>query len=218
MADGCKVLIVEDDENTRVKLGDAINNSRRYNLVGSHSTIKQAEIGIQNSRPDVVLVDLGLPDGSGVDLIRGVTQDFDDIRILVISVFGDERHVVDAIEAGARGYLLKDGDENQITEAIDQLMDGGAPITPSVAVYLLKRFHQDEKEPMAEMTGPVLTKREQEVLQLIAKGLTYSEVSDLLNVSINTLRVHMKNLFRKLAVHSRSEAVFEAVEKGILKL
>jgi DNA-binding NarL/FixJ family response regulator len=217
MPEKYRVLIVEDDEHTRARLSDAITQASNYVLAGAYGTLKQAKAGLQTDQPDVLLVDLGLPDGSGIDLIRTASRDLPNIRIMVISVFGDECHVIDAIEAGAHGYLLKDADAIQIEDSIEQLINGGSPITPSVAIYLLKRFQNKALEPVKE-TDISLTDREQDVLQLIAKGLTYSEVSDSLVLSINTIRVHMKNLFRKLAVTSRSEAVFEAVEKGILKM
>jgi len=221
-----RILVVEDDNHTRARLCDTICESIAYTLAGSYGTLKQAKEGLRLDLPDVLLVDLGLPDGNGIDLIRLATRELPNIRIMVISVFGDECHVIDAIEAGAHGYLLKDADATQIVEAIDQLVDGGSPITPSVAIYLLKRFQQAalntelgiELQEQDDTEVPSLTAREHDVLLLIAKGLTYVEVSDALKVSINTVRAHMKNLFRKLAVTSRSEAVYEAMEKGILKM
>lgn len=213
-----RILIVEDDEHTRAKLCDAIDFASSYKLVGSYGTPREAQNGLTKFRPDVLLIDLGLPDGNGIELIRFSAREQPNLRIMVISVFGDECHVIDAIEAGAHGYLLKDADPTQITEAIDQLIAGGSPITPSVAVYLLKRFQNPSLSPQKDTTISALTKREQDVLQLIARGLTYVELSDTLKISVNTTRVHMKNLFRKLAVTSRGEAVFEAVEKGILKM
>jgi len=213
-----RILIVEDDRHTRARLCDAITASTTYTLAGSYGTLKQANTGLKADQPDVLLVDLGLPDGSGIDLIRAAVSELPNIRVMVISVFGDECHVVDAIEAGAHGYLLKDADTAQISDAIEQLIDGGSPITPSVAIYLLKRFQTNTLLKKGDAEAPSLTCREHEVLLLIAKGLTYAEVSDALRVSINTIRVHMKNLFRKLAVTSRSEAVYEALEKGILNM
>lgn len=216
MSPEIRILIVEDDELTRSRLCDAIAECN-YTLAGCFGSLLQAKTGLTQARPDVLLIDLGLPDGSGIELIRLASKQFADIRIMVISVFADERHVIDAIEAGAHGYLLKGGDASQIKDAIEQLISGGSPITPSVAIYLLKRFQRDESIIDSKQTTPALTDREQDVLRLIARGLTYAEITVSLKLSINTIRVHMKNLFRKLAVTSRSKAVFEAVEKGIIK-
>jgi len=213
-----RILVVEDDSHTRARLCDAITESTSYTLAGAYGTLRQAKAGLLSDHPDVLLVDLGLPDGNGIDLIRIAIRELPNIRIMVISVYGDECHVIKAIEAGAHGYLLKDSDATHIAESIGQLIDGGAPITPSVAIYLLKRFQSTALKTEVNANAPTLTDREHDVLLLIAKGLTYAEVSGALSVSINTIRVHMKNLFRKLAVNSRSEAVFEAMEKGILKM
>lgn len=213
-----RILVIEDDNHTRARLCDTIKESPAYTLAGSYGTLKQAKARLPLDLPDVLLIDLGLPDGNGIELIRLATRELPNIRIMVISVFGDECHVIDAIEAGAHGYLLKDADATQIIEAIEQLIDGGSPITPSVAIYLLKRFQNTVLKQQEDTVTPALTDREHDVLLLIAKGLTYAEVSDALAVSINTVRAHMKNLFRKLAVTSRSEAVYEAMEKGILKM
>ncbi len=213
-----RVLIVEDDEHTRAKLCDAVSHDSNYILAGFCGTLKQARVSLQVDQPDVLLIDLGLPDGDGIELIRAAISELPKIHVMVISVFGDERHVINAIEAGAQGYLLKDADAMQITEAIKQLVNGGSPITPSVAIYLLKRLQNTTLTQKENTTVSALTKREQDVLRLIAKGLTYAEVSDALCVSINTIRVHMKNLFRKLSVTSRGEAVYEAVGKGIIKM
>ncbi len=212
-----RVLIVEDDELTGARLSDAIKECN-YSLAGLFTTLKQAKAGLQKAKPDVLLIDLGLPDGSGIELIRLANNLFAELRIMVISVFADERHVIDAIEAGAHGYLLKDGDVSQIKDSIEQLINGGSPITPSVAIYLLKRFQGTESLNDKKSSSLSLTNREQDVLKLIARGLNYAEISINLQLSVNTIRVHMKNLFRKLAVTSRSEAVFEAVEKGILRM
>lgn len=214
-----KIAIVEDEAETREWIGKAIKVNPEFDLVGSWGSIAQTFLEYpKHQKIDVILVDLGLPDGSGIDLIREIHQRDKHIRFLVISVFGDERHVVNAIEAGASGYLLKDSCNKEIATAIEQLIDGGAPITSSVAIYLLKRFQSPVISAPADPGEVLLTEREHGVLQLIARGHTYAEIANSLNISINTVRAHIKNIFRKLSANSRSEAVFHAVEQGILKL
>jgi len=214
-----RIAIVEDEFETREWIGATIMDTAQFDLVGSWGSIAQTFSEFAKlENIDVILVDLGLPDGSGIDLIRELRRRNKQVRFLVISVFGDERHVVNAIEAGAGGYLLKDSSDVEITAAIDQLLNGGAPITSSVAIYLLKRFQNPATTAEDSAAHMLLTEREQVVLRLIAKGHTYSEVANTLVVSINTVRTHIKSIFRKLSANSRSEAVFHAVEQGILKL
>ena len=173
---------------------------------------------LRQNNPDVLLTDLGLPDSHGIDLIRTARIKNEQIEIMVISVFGDEKNVVSAIEAGATGYLLKDGDSEYIGDSIIDLISGGSPISPSIARHLLKRFKTSKQEKATDQTAPSLTKREMEVLKAVAKGLTYIEIADLLSMSPNTVTSHIKHIYRKLEVRSRSEAVFEAVQLGLIDL
>ena len=183
----------------------------------------------QDSGVDVLLVDLGLPDGSGVEIIRYAVSLAAPPEIMVITVFGDEKHVVSAIEAGASGYLLKDEDAATIGHSIEQLLAGGSPITPVVARHILKRFKPDsEPDKAAEPPKlgreinpdqiPQLTPREAEVLQLVARGYTNNEIGELFNVSFHTINSHVKHIYRKLSVRSRSEAVYEASQLGLIDL
>jgi DNA-binding NarL/FixJ family response regulator len=176
--------------------------------------------------PQVLLVDLQLPDGSGVDLIRAARRIAPQAESMVISVFGDEAHVVTAIEAGATGYLLKDASAEEIAMAITRLLAGEAPISSAIARHLLRRFRALPSQapgtaaaaasaaPLARPTP--LTPRESEVLALIAKGLSYQRIADTLAMSPNTVTSHIKQIYRKLAVNSRGEAVFEAQQMGLL--
>jgi DNA-binding NarL/FixJ family response regulator len=148
-------------------------------------------------------------------------------EILVITVFGDERHVVSAIEAGAAGYLLKDAHPTAVADAIFQLLEGGSPITPIIARHVLKRFKvglepaatKGDAAPASEIVHKVhLTPRETEVLNLVSRGYSNNEIADLLKMSFHTVTSHIKHIYVKLSVRSRSEAVFEAAQMGILDL
>lgn len=216
-----QVAVVEDVRETRDKLVRSISANEQLRVSSTASTLTEG-LALLSARPaDVLLVDLGLPDGSGIDLIRNAADRYDDMDIMVITVFGDERNVVQAIEAGASGYLLKDGETETIAQSILQLVDGGSPISPGIARYLLKRFQGPATGLPAsdsDRASPdfALTKREQEVLNLIAKGFRYDEIAGLLNLSSHTITSHIKNLYKKLAVHSRGEAVYEATRLGLL--
>lgn len=233
------IVIVEDQEHTLNRLADAIRSNPQLNLVGTADCAADGLCLLEELRPDILLTDLNLPDGSGVDLIRYASNS-GSTESIVITVFGDEKHVVTAIRAGATGYLLKDCDADRVGEAVLQVVDGGSPISPSIARYLLKVFQSDsvtEEAPTASSTAkeprlsveagggkpdansqgnPPLTKREHEVLRLIAKGFSYQEIAESLHLSIHTVTSHIKHIYRKLAVGSRGEAVYEAGQIGLL--
>lgn len=167
--------------------------------------------------PDVLLSDLALPDGSGVDLIREARTRHPNIKIIVVSIFGDARSVVRAIEAGADGYLLKGAGEEQAENAIRSVLDGGAPISPAVASHILSRMRERATLPRANNEAP-LTDKEIAILTDLAKGFRYKEVARIHGISPHTVADHVKSIYRKLAVNSRSEAVFEAVQAGLITL
>jgi DNA-binding NarL/FixJ family response regulator len=165
------------------------------------------------------MADIGLPDGSGIDIIREAQQKHPKMEVMVLTVFEDEQSVVEALEAGATGYLLKEHAFERLGESVMALMQGESTISPKVARFLLKRFTPaTEDKPKAELSSRSLTGRECEVLELIAKGYSYNEVGDSLKLSTNTIRAHIRNIYRKLAVKSRSEAVFEAAQLGLIEL
>lgn len=208
------VLIVEDEQRTRDRLARVVAAEPRFRLLAAVGELAQAIALVDVTAPQVVLLDLGLPDGSGISLLHHLRQRKLPSEALVISVMGDETSVLGAIEAGAGGYLLKDASDAGVVAAIDQLLQGGAPLSPSIAVHLMRRL-KGGSEPSGR--APVqLSAREQEVLKLIAKGLSYDEVAHLMGLRYNTVASYAKDLYRKLQVHSRSEAVFEALQMGLV--
>ncbi len=207
------IFVVEDDASTRAMLIDKINRSKHHDVVGAVGSLADARRALEEQHPDVLLVDLQLPDGSGIDLISEQTSRDPALPILVISIFGDEERVVNAIGAGAQGYLLKDDDEDIIVDAVDRLLRGESPISPSIAVHLIRRFRQ--LTPNRQDSHP-LSDRELEVLQLATKGLSYRETAELMGVSVNTVGTFTKRIYTKLAVSSRAEAIFEARQMGLV--
>lgn len=209
------VLIVEDNPVTRDVLIQVVENEAKLKFLGAAESCADAMDNLA-STPDILLVDIGLPDGSGIDLIRSVKQQLPETEIMVISSFGDEDHVVDAIEAGATGYILKDKSLAKVGSHILSLMKGDSPISPGIARYLLRRF-QSKPQQDPEQPSPSLTEREQNVLTLIAKGCSRAEAAETLGMSQHTVTTHIKHIYRKLSVHSRTEAVFEAYQMGLIK-
>ena len=213
-SDGISVVVVEDDQRTRERLERIFAESTQFILLGSAGSLGTARTLVNDQCPDVLLTDLELPDGNGVVLIRELLHS--EVKILVLSVFGDEKSVVDAISAGASGYFLKDSSVADISQAVCDLYDGGVPISPGIARYLLKHFKPPKpiaNTPADEFT---LSHREHEVLNLVAKGYTYAEIAGVLSLSTHTVSSHVKNIYKKLKVNSRGEAVFEATQLGII--
>jgi len=209
-----RVLLVEDEEATRNYLADAIDRHAGLELQAACADLATARQAIATSIPDVLVTDLALPDGDGVSLVREVKQRSPACECMVISVFGTESRVLGAIEAGATGYLLKDESNERIGEAIMSLLDGGSPMSPAIARHLLDRVHT----PPRGSSEISLTVREIDVLSGLAKGYTYVELANQMAISTHTIGTHVKNIYRKLEVCSRAEAVFEAVQLGLIKL
>jgi DNA-binding NarL/FixJ family response regulator len=212
------VLLVEDHPETRERLANAISGHPQLQLIGAAENCAQANQRLDARVPDVMLTDLGLPDGNGLDLISRVSAMEGKTEIMVITVFGDEKHVLSAIEAGASGYLLKDGSSDYIGDSIIQMVNGQSPVSPAIARHLLKRFRAIQTSHVEQTDVPKLTPRENEILQYVAKGFSFTEVAKLLGMSPHTVTHHVKNIYKKLAVCSRAEAVYEAMQLGLVRL
>ncbi len=210
------VVVVEDEANARDLFAGMVEACPELRLVGAAETLADGLSLLGREAPDVLVVDLGLPDGSGIELIRAARQLAADTQCLVVTVFGDEKNVLAAIEAGARGYLLKEAADG-LAGAIQALLAGGSPITPSIARHLLLRFQEPAERPDAART-PQLSARESEVLELVVKGFTFPEIGELLGISAHTVTTHIRRIYRKLEVRSRSEAVFEALQLGLVRI
>lgn len=221
-----RILLVEDDAPTRNHLARAIEANRRLSLIGAAGSCSEAQAMLGREVPDVLVTDLGLPDGDGHALIREVTRASPEALAMVITVFGDEQSLVAAIEAGATGYLLKSTPVDEVADAILELLAGGSPISAPIARYLLQRFQRpapdrgaaEQEAAAARNDLPELTNRELDVLRLVAKGFQFSEIAEVLGISPNTVTTHVRHIYRKLDVHSRGAAVHEAMSLGIIDL
>ena len=219
-----RVLIVEDDSAFRARYAAMLANDASFEVVASVGTGGEGLAMLDLRKPDILLVDLGLPDISGIEVIRHASQTLPKCECMVVTVFGDEEHVLASIEAGAAGYLLKDASEENFLSGIRELMNGGSPISPIIARRLLRRFHADSPAANSavdtasdEALGVALSDREREILLLASKGFNYPEMGKLMSISPHTVTSHVKKIYRKLAVHSRGEAVFEANRMGLIK-
>ena len=220
------VVVVEDDLTFVDALRAAIEGAPDIRLVHTASTRAQALALLAQPPPDVLLVDLGLPDGSGIDVINAAQHAWPGCAIMVCTVFGDELHVIRSIEAGASGYLLKDSAPRAMMDEIRSLHGGGSPISPLIARQMLVRFRQDGKSAPAQPAAPAgapaaapqvtLSAREHQVLELITKGFTYDEVANLMQVSRSTVMTFVRRIYAKLEVKSKTEAIYEARLQGLL--
>jgi DNA-binding NarL/FixJ family response regulator len=230
-----RVLIVEDDAQMREFFASSVRRCASLLLAGSLGTVAEARAWLDDSPlgADVLLIDLGLPDGSGLEVIRHAIARNPACEALVISMFGDEENVLASIEAGALGYIHKDSTPDDIAHIILQMKNGASPISPMIARRVLANYrHRDDASAHVEdpanrarieapavspPPGRALSRREQEVLELIARGFSYADIARLKAVSVHTVQTHIKNLYGKLAVRSKSEAVFEATQMGLLQ-
>jgi DNA-binding NarL/FixJ family response regulator len=216
-AEPISILLLEDDAPTLWRLQDALT-SAGYR-VRAAGTLAEARAALSDTAPKVLLTDLQLPDGHGVDLIRETRQRFPDTEIMVISILGDEESVISAITVGATGYLLKDAFPTDIAATVRDLVAGHSPISASIARFIVRRTQNNpEPPPGPALNTAKLTPREIDILWGIAKGFSYAEIAGHLGLSRQTVPGHIKSIYRKLEVHTRGEAVFEAVQQGLIRL
>ncbi len=212
------VLVVEDDAPTRWRISDALVQAGGFG-VSDVANLADARQAIGAAIPDVLLTDLQLPDGSGMELIRDLRLRSDKTEIMVISILGDEKSVISAILLGANGYLLKDAFPTDIADTVRDLVRGHSPISASIARFIVRRTQgQTGQASASDLNTAKLTHREIDILWGIAKGFSYADIAERLGISKHTVPGYIKNIYRKLEVNTRGEAVFEAIQQGLIKL
>jgi DNA-binding NarL/FixJ family response regulator len=225
-----RVLVVEDQPKILRSQLKLLRGFEEIEVIGTAPSGESALDELERETPDVLLLDLGLPKMSGIDVTREVKKRWPKIEILIFTIFDEEDRVLEAIGAGASGYLLKGAEADRIVDAIQEVHAGGSIIQPSLARRLLRHFRVtpdgSKVGPEAAATAtdsadeaPVsLTDREAEILQLIAKGLSNSEAAKILEVSKATVRTHLEHIYAKLEVSNRVEAVTEGIRKGLIEV
>lgn len=212
------IVLVEDEPDIRDRLAELLNTHEAFGTITLCHNKAEGLIALENRQPDILLTDIGLPDGSGIDLIRFVEESAITCEVMVISGFQDEQTVFDALRAGASSYILKHDDSTQITDAVLAMMAGGAPMSPKIARLMLQQFQpaaaDTEQTPAAQDAS--LTERQVRILKLVSQGFSSREIAEKLDISYYTVTTHIKNIYRKLQVNSRTEALHEAFKMNLI--
>lgn len=207
------VAIVEDRDEIREGLGMLIDASPGYRCVGRWASVEAALSGLQGADPDVLLLDIQLPGMSGIEAIPILRQRFPGLEILMLSVYDDDDRIFRALCAGASGYLLKKTPPTELLAALRSAADGGSPMSPGVARRVVRLFRRFRPEGRADYD---LTPHERRVLRMLVDGHNYRSAASELGVSVNTVAFHVKGIYRKLEVHSKTEAVSKALRAGLV--
>lgn len=208
-----RVLLFEDNPDFIDSLSELISNTDGMELCGVHINCKNATKNVEYHKPDVVLMDIDMPVENGLQGLRSIRLSGNEVCVLMLTVFDDNDRVFQAICNGASGYILKRTPPEKIIEAIREAHSGGAPMTPSVAKQVLKLFSQPFQNPEDLQK---LTAREHDVLSCLVRGYSYKMAAAEMSISIETLRYHIKNIYTKLHVNSKSEAVAKAIQNKIV--
>jgi DNA-binding NarL/FixJ family response regulator len=201
------IAIVEDNVEIREGLAVLINGSDGFHCVATFANAEDALVDLLKARPDVVLMDINLPRMSGIECTRKLKQIQPGLPVMVLTVYDDDDKIFDSLAAGASGYILKKTPPAKLLEAIVELHNGGSPMSSRIARKVVETFRSTE---VSSKDTENLSKRELEILSYLAKGYQYKEIAETLFISIETVRTHIRNIYEKLHVRSRSEAVLKA--------
>jgi DNA-binding NarL/FixJ family response regulator len=210
-----KIIITEDNVTIREGLALLINATDGMTCVAQYNSCEEMLNDIKNHQPDVMLQDIGLPGMSGIEGVKKIREIFPDVIILMLTVYEDEDNIFESLKAGANGYLLKRTSPAQLIEAIKDAVKGGSPMSSNIARKVVNYFQQNKK---AKQTESDLSAREKEILVSLAEGNSYKLIADKLFISIDTVRTHIRHIYKKLHVHSQSEAISKAFKKGYIKI
>lgn len=213
-----RIMIVDDHTVVRDGLSAMLGRQEDFTVVGEAENGLEAIEKTKDLNPDVILMDLRMPELTGVEAMRRIREDDPDAKFIVLTTFDSDEYIFDAIEAGAKGYLLKDASRDDLFKAVRAVHRGESLIEPGVAAKILDRLAQLSRRSAEPASVDVLSERELEVLQLMAKGSANKEIAASLSISESTVKTHVANIFQKLEVNHRTEAVTQALQKGIIKL
>lgn len=218
--DRVKIMVVDDHTIVREGTARMLELTPEFLIVGQASSAREALDLIRTLNPEIVLMDIKMPGINGIEATRMIKQEWPDIEVIVLSMYDEEEYVVEAVKAGATGYLLKDSSQEDLVRAIRIVHSGGSLIQPGLARKVLKEFAHLARENVG-VKGPTLLRelsdREVEVLQYVAEGKSNKEIADQLMISEKTVKAHLRSIFRKLEVGDRAQAVAHAMRKGLVE-
>ncbi len=210
-----RVIIVEDNDAIREGLKILIDGTADYSCVGTFPRCEPMLKSLAKLEPDVMLMDIGLPGMSGIEGIKKAKEIIPELTILVLTVYEENEKVFDALCAGACGYLVKKTPPSKLLDAIKEAHEGGSPMSANIARKVID-FFQNKKPSTPQPTSALLTPREKEILSGLVEGNSFKTIAGSLFISIETVRFHFRNIYKKLHVHSQSEAVAKAIKEGII--
>lgn len=208
-----RVVIIEDLRDLREGLSALINGTNGYECVGSYGMMETALARVETDAPDIILTDLGLPGMSGIEGIQKLRQVFPEVPILVLTIYDNDSKIFDALCSGANGYLLKNTSPVRLLEGLREAIDGGSPMSPQIATKVVKLFREFRPPEQADYH---LTRQESELLRLLIEGHHKKTAAREMNISFHTVSFHLKNIYEKLQVHSKSEAVAKALREHLV--
>lgn len=212
-----RVVIADDHRLVREGTRGILERADGVEVVGEAADGIEAVELVGRERPDVAIVDIGMPKMNGVDATRTIKRQWPGVAVLVLTVHDEDAYVMAILEAGAAGYLLKDVPGDELVRAVRAVRDGESVLHPRVTDAVLRRFRSDDRRG-SDGSSDALTRRELEVLRVAARGVSNKEIADELDMSPRTVQVHLGNVFRKFEVASRTEAVIQALRRGIVRL
>ena len=207
-----RVLLYDDSEAVRSSVSELLNNTQGFLLVGAFADVMSVELQVEELKPDIVLMDINMPGKNGIQATQLIKATHPQIKVLIQTAFDNDEHVFGSLKAGAEGYLLKSASADKIIKAIDDVFNGGAIMTPSIALRVIQTFQPQAKQSLTHN----LTNRETEVLQLLSEGLSYKMIATQMNISYFTVNAHIRKIYEKLQVNSSAEAISIALKTGIV--
>ncbi|MEP6676393.1 MAG: response regulator transcription factor [Ferruginibacter sp.] len=208
------IIIYEDNDNLRESLQSLINLTDQFLVLNAFAHSMEAVAQVAQYNPDVILMDIDMPGMSGIEAVKRIRQVNKTVQVIMLTVFDDNSHVYDALCAGANGYLLKKYVSEKLISSISEVLNGGAPMSPGIARMIIANMQQSVA-PHTSNTYQ-LTRREKEILTVLARGSSYKMIASEMNISIDTVRTHIKRIYEKLHVNSQTEAVIKAINEKLV--
>ncbi|WP_078130089.1 response regulator [Leptospira alexanderi] len=212
------VSIIEDNQHTALNLQELLSNSSDFQFLGHYPDSQKAIEGIPENIPDIVILDIGLPGKNGLECLKELKEKTPNTKYVIFTVFEDEEKIVEAIQGGVSGYLLKDTSPELFLAELKVIVLGGASLTPRIADKIIREFTKKEETqnpPIQNTLG--LTKRQLQILNFVALGMTVADIADELDISSHTVSRHIEKIYKKMEVHSKSEAIIRGRRMGIIR-